>query len=57
MSQDIISAQDNKGICEAIGCFTQATEKIHVKIGQKGTICLYLCRNCVGKFADNQVVY
>ena len=53
MSQDIISAQVNKGICEAIGCFAQATEKIQVKIGQKGTIRLYLRSNCVGKFADN----
>jgi hypothetical protein len=54
MSQEIIiSSQADKEICEAVGCFAQATKKIKVKIGQKGKICLYLCSNCVGKFADN----
>jgi hypothetical protein len=54
MSQDIvIPAQANKEICEAVGCFAEATEKIEVKVGEKGTVCLYLCNNCVGKFADN----
>jgi hypothetical protein len=52
MSQDIvISERANKEICEAVGCFAQATEKIEVKVGEKGTICLYLCSSCVGKFA------
>ena len=52
MSQDIVvSERTNKEICEAVGCFAQATEKIEVKVGDKGTICLYLCGNCVCKFA------
>jgi hypothetical protein len=51
MSQEIIHAEVNKRICEAAGCSAQASEKIQVNVGQKGTICLYLCSNCVGKFA------
>jgi hypothetical protein len=48
--QDIILSEANKQICEAVGCFAQATEKIQVKVGEKGMLCLYLCSTCVGKF-------
>jgi hypothetical protein len=50
MTQDIVHVQSEKEICEAIGCSAQATERIQVKVGGKGTIFLYLCRNCVCKF-------
>lgn len=52
MDQNIvIQSQPNKQICEAVQCFAQATEKIQIKVGEKGTIWLYLCSSCVGKFA------
>jgi len=44
-------SQPSNQNCEAIGCSAQATERIQVKVGEKGTICLYLCSSCVGKFA------
>jgi hypothetical protein len=54
MDQNIvIQSQPNTQICEAVQCFAQATEKIQVKVGEKRTICLYLCSRCVGKFGGN----
>ena len=43
----------NKNICEAVGCFAKATDKIGVTVGTLGVISLLLCRNCIGKFRDN----
>jgi hypothetical protein len=53
VSQNIVSAEVNKKICEAMDCFAEATITLAVKVGQKGTISLKLCRNCVNKFADD----
>jgi hypothetical protein len=50
MSQKILSSKVNKDICEAIGCLAEATIKIAVKVGKKGTISLRVCKNCVNKF-------
>ena len=52
MSQELISTEFNKDVCEALGCFAKATIEITVKVGKLGTISLLLCENCVTKFKD-----
>ena len=47
---NIIDIQDNNVICEANGCYKQATNEIKLDVGQFGKISLLLCRNCVPKF-------
>jgi hypothetical protein len=42
MSQGTISSDINKNICEAFGCFADATIKIEVKVGQQKAITLEL---------------
>ena len=55
MSQEILSSETNKhNVCEAFGCFAQATIEIAVKVGQQGIILLQVCRNCVNKFEDGE---
>ena len=39
-------------ICEAAGCEQIATEQIEVSAGKFGTVTLFVCPNCVGKFTD-----
>jgi hypothetical protein len=41
---------DNNDICEAVGCFAEATTKVDVKVGLKETITLNLYVNCINKF-------
>ena len=42
--------------CEAAGCFSKATSRIAVKVGNLGVIPLLLCSNCVTKFQEaNQI--
>ena len=53
MSKNRIDFQANNCICEAVECREQASQKIEVKVGNMGTVTLYLCSSCVGKFADN----
>jgi hypothetical protein len=38
------------GICDAEGCFANATEEIKMSVGQFGSIDLYICSNCKPKF-------
>ena len=52
MSQSITSSEVNKDVCEAVGCFAEATTEIKVKVGQRGVIMLRLCRDCTNKFED-----
>lgn len=40
----------NNSVCEALGCYENATEKIDVNVGKFGIISLSICTNCVGKF-------
>jgi hypothetical protein len=40
--------------CEAAGCYSKATDKIVVKVGNLGAISLLLCRDCVAKFQEVQ---
>jgi hypothetical protein len=53
MYQNTISGKVNKNICEASGCFAEATKNVEVQIGQKGIISLHLCESCLAKFRDN----
>jgi hypothetical protein len=41
-------------ICEAVGCFAEATVEIEVSAGQRGTLPLSLCKNCVNKFTGDE---
>jgi hypothetical protein len=53
-SNNVRSAELNNGIvCECIGCYAKATDKITLKIGSKGTITLFLCENCKPRFSTN----
>ena len=54
LSQNIISSEVNKSLCEAVGCFAQATTEIKVKVGKQGKISLLLCKGCVNKFRENR---
>ena len=47
------SIPHNNGPCESIGCDSNLTEKIPIKVGDKGTIFLFLCKNCKSKFSTN----
>ena len=47
---NIIDIQDNNVICEANGCYKQATNEIKLDVGQSGKISLFLCKNCLPKF-------
>ena len=44
MSQGTISAEVNKRLCEAVGCFAESITEIKVKVGELGTISLLLCK-------------
>ena len=50
ISNNIIDIQDNNVICEANGCYKQATNEIELDVGQFGKISLFLCKNCVPEF-------
>jgi hypothetical protein len=39
-------------LCEAVGCFAEATNTIEVKAGNHRTISLSLCNDCVYKFRN-----
>ncbi|MGA9743410.1 MAG: hypothetical protein WBQ16_02220 [Nitrososphaeraceae archaeon] len=38
--------------CNAAGCQKIGSIEIHVKAGKFGTVTLFVCANCVGKFTD-----
>jgi transposase-like protein len=38
--------------CNAVGCPEKGSIEIHVKAGKFGTVTLFVCPNCVGKFQD-----
>ncbi|HJT83295.1 MAG TPA: hypothetical protein VJ697_02335 [Nitrososphaeraceae archaeon] len=50
LPNNIIDIQDNNVICEANGCYKQATNELELDVGQFGKISLFLCRNCIPKF-------
>ncbi len=47
---NIIDIQNNNVICEANGCYKQATNEIKLDVGQFGKISLFLCKECLPKF-------
>jgi hypothetical protein len=57
MNNNIRSSEINNPICEFVGCYSEATNKIAVKVGSKGTIFLFLCDNCKPKFCTDQADY
>jgi hypothetical protein len=54
MSNNSITKEINKDICNAFGCTKNATEKINVSAGSFGTISLNLCKNCVTLFKERR---
>jgi hypothetical protein len=56
LNQSIFYSSNNDDICEAVGCFAEATTKVDVKVGLKGTITLYLCVNCIDKFDQKEMM-
>jgi hypothetical protein len=44
------SPEDNKSICDGLGCFNEATHRIDEEIGEMGRIVLDLCSDCLLKF-------
>jgi hypothetical protein len=39
-------------ICEAVGCFARAKDKIKVEAGAQKVISLLLCNDCISKFQE-----
>lgn len=52
MNQNALFTEDNTKTCEAVNCFALVTKKIKVKVGQKGSIHLFLCEKCESKFQE-----
>jgi hypothetical protein len=48
----ISSSQIDKNLCEAYGCYKEATTQISVGVGELGTFELNLCKSCVPRFTD-----
>jgi hypothetical protein len=51
-TDNTLQNQGVKQLCEAIGCGEQATEQITVSAGNYGTLILFVCKNCIGKFSE-----
>lgn len=51
MSNNIAFSETSDDIvCEAIGCYSTATNKIVVKVGAKETITIFVCNDCKPRF-------
>jgi hypothetical protein len=55
MIKDKLAHEYNKMLCEALDCQAQATRMIGVKVGNKGSIYLYLCDGCQSKFNGSKL--
>jgi hypothetical protein len=55
MNKEYNDTDINKNICEAVGCFAKATDKIALEGGTYGVISVLVCRNCIRKFRDDAV--
>ena len=53
MNQCKMPLEVNNGICEAVGCILRAEVQLKVKVGQIGSISLFLCNICVNKFVGD----
>jgi hypothetical protein len=40
-------------VCDGFGCNEKATREINVDAGKFGTLTLFLCADCIGKFEDD----
>jgi hypothetical protein len=47
MDKEYNDTDINKNICQAVGCFAKATDKIALKGGTFGIISVLVCRNCI----------
>ncbi len=47
-----MSQEKTLGVCEAANCEEAATRQIEVSAGKFGTVTLFVCPNCIGKFQD-----
>lgn len=52
MNKGLLDFQGNKIICEAVGCYARATEKIQVKAGPQTVVSIFLCKDCIYKFQE-----
>ena len=43
---------EHKQVCDATDCEQVATQQIEVSAGKFGTVTLFVCPNCVGKFTE-----
>ena len=41
-------------LCEAVNCFEKPTKEIKLKVGQRHTITLHVCINCINKFNQKE---
>ena len=41
-------------LCEAVNCFEKPTTEIKLKVGQRQTITLHVCSNCINKFNQKE---
>jgi hypothetical protein len=55
MNKEYIDSGLNKNICEAVGCFSKATDKIALEGGTFGIISVLVCRNCIRKFREDAI--
>jgi hypothetical protein len=55
MNQEIIELEVNNSICEAVGCSNKTTVELTVNVGRKRTIQLFLCKDCVSKFEEEDL--
>ena len=51
MNQKFPSTELDKLICEAVGCDEKVATIIQVKVGQQGSIPLFVCERCINKFS------
>lgn len=52
MDHNNIRSENNKNICNGLGCFSKATHSIEEEDGETGMIALELCDECIIKFYE-----
>jgi hypothetical protein len=55
LPKDIAYANPHNIMCEAIDCYSKADTEVHLKVGTKGIIPLFLCTKCRSKLALDEV--
>jgi hypothetical protein len=51
-TNNLSSEINNNSGCEALNCYEKATERVIVKVGDKGRILLSLCKKCSLMFSS-----